>query len=121
MGPPIQELDYLQTKYRCCFVEYRKARNRCSVNLKEISKVGNCAGGARNRPVPVQGKFVVILILTLLLNPASATARGYATSIHSIEFKDSESCAEAAMRWLKDMKEISPTARPSALCVAKSK
>jgi hypothetical protein len=64
---------------------------------------------------------MVILILTLVLAGGAGAAKNHAVAIHSIEFKDSETCADAAVKWLKDMKDIVPSARPSALCVPKSK
>lgn len=55
------------------------------------------------------------LILTIVL------VGGNGVSIHSIEFEDPTLCAEAAVKWLKDMSAIAPGTRPSALCVRKKK
>lgn len=62
---------------------------------------------------------MVVLLLTLILTPGTGTSQGTAVSMHSIEFQDSVRCADAAAKWLKDMKDILPSARPSALCVPK--
>jgi hypothetical protein len=58
-----------------------------------------------------------VLISTLVLGSSSGSPKGEAASVHSIEFKDAESCAAAAVKWLDDRKHITPKAKPSALCM----